>query len=99
MEPHGIVACAINIWNSGKAWLHVFVSDDDSSSRAALRHSVESRMVIENLLQWPLDSGGKKLRVQENFQLICLNQLFFGRSISSKMCLWKTFVWFEEALQ
>jgi len=77
MEPHGIVACAINIWNSGKAWLRVFVSDDDSSSRAALRHSVESRMVIENLLQWPLDSGGKKLRVQENFQLICLNQLFF----------------------
>jgi len=42
MEPHGIVACAINIWNSGKAWLRVFVSDDDSSSRAALRHSVES---------------------------------------------------------
>jgi len=62
MEPHGIVACAISIWNSGKAWLRVFVSDDDSSSRAALRHSVESRMEIENLLQWPLDAYGKKIK-------------------------------------
>jgi len=65
MEPHGIVACAINIWNSGKAWLHIFVSDDDSSSQAALQHSVETGMELENGTDWPLDSNGKKTKVQE----------------------------------
>jgi len=44
MEPHGIVQCATEIWKSGKAWLCVFLSDDDSSSHAALHHSIETRM-------------------------------------------------------
>ena len=46
MEPMGIVECAIKIWDSGKAWLHVFVSDDDSSSHAALKHSYEDKICL-----------------------------------------------------
>jgi len=38
MEPHGIVKCAKDIWNSCKAWLKVFISNDDSTSHAALHH-------------------------------------------------------------
>ena len=44
MEPMRIVECAIKIWNYGKAWLCVFVSDDDSSSCAALKHSYEDKI-------------------------------------------------------
>jgi len=47
MELHGKVQCVTDIWESGKAWLHVFLSDDDSSSHAALHHSIETRMKIE----------------------------------------------------
>ena len=46
MEPQGIVDCAIKIWKSGKAWLHVFVSNDDSSSQAALHHSYEDKVKL-----------------------------------------------------
>jgi len=46
MEPNGIVDCVKQIWNSGKAWLKVFVSDDDSSSHAALKHTLEARMTF-----------------------------------------------------
>jgi len=53
MEPNGLVDCAKQIWNSGKAWLKVFVSDDDSSSPAALKHTLEARMTLENLLEPP----------------------------------------------
>ena len=43
MEPQGIVDCTVKIWNSEKAWLHTFVSNDDSSSRAALKHSYKDK--------------------------------------------------------
>ena len=46
MEPMGIVECAMKFWNSGKAWLCVFVSDDDSSSCAALKHSYEDKIQL-----------------------------------------------------
>jgi len=40
MEPN----CAIQVLNSGKAWLHGFVSDDDSSCCAALKHSYQDKI-------------------------------------------------------
>ena len=63
MEPNGLVDCAKQIWNSGKAaWLKVFVSDDDSSSRAALKHTLEARMFLENLLEPPRGPDGGKMK-------------------------------------
>jgi len=62
MEPNGLVDCAKQIWNSGKAWLKIFVSDDDSSSRAALKYTLEARMFLENLLEPPRGPDGKKLK-------------------------------------
>jgi len=44
MEPMGTVDCAIQVWNLGKAWLQVFISDDDSSSHAALKHPYEDKI-------------------------------------------------------
>jgi len=49
MEPNGIVNCVIQIWNSGKAWLKALVSNDDSSSHVALQHSIEVRMLLDDL--------------------------------------------------
>jgi len=63
MEPNGIVDCVKQIWNSGKAWLKVFVSDDNSSSHAALKHTLEARMTLENLTEPPCGPAGKKLKV------------------------------------
>ena len=60
MEPMGIVECAIKIWDSGKAWLHVFVSDDDSSSRAALKHSYEDKISLNEPVD-PKKKGSGKL--------------------------------------
>jgi len=47
MEQKGIVNCVAQIWNSGKAWLKVFVSDNNSSSHAALKHTIEARILLE----------------------------------------------------
>jgi len=62
MELHGIVQCATEILESGKAWLHVFLSDDDSSNHVALHHSIGTRIQIENTNEWPVDNKGKKLK-------------------------------------
>jgi len=62
MEPNGIVNCVTQIWNSGKAGLKVFVSNDDSSSYAALKHTLEARMTLENLTEPPHGPDGKKLK-------------------------------------
>jgi len=40
----------------------VFVSDDDSSSHAALKHTLEARMTLENLMEPPCGPDGKKLK-------------------------------------
>jgi len=48
---------------SGKAWLKVFVSDDDSSSHAVLKHTLlEARMALENLIEPRHGPDGKKLK-------------------------------------
>ena len=65
MEPNGIVDCVKQIWISGKAWLQVFVSNDDSSSCAALKHTLEARMTLENLTEPPCGPDGKKLKDME----------------------------------
>jgi len=62
MEPNGIVDCVKQIWNSGKAWLKVFVNDDNSSSHAAWKHTPEARMTLENLTEPPHGPDGKKLK-------------------------------------
>ena len=62
MEPNGIVSCALSIWNTGRAWLRTFVSDDDSSSRAALKYSVEARKELDNTNDWPRDEKGHKVK-------------------------------------
>jgi len=69
MEPNGIVECAKKIWKSGIAWLRTFISDDDSSSRAALKHPILTQ-ILNNKLQlcpvdnngWPVDKNGRKLK-------------------------------------
>jgi len=70
MEPMGIVDCTIKIWNSGKAWLCVFVSDDDSSSHAALKHSYEDKIHLNE----PVDS---KKKVLVSYLLGYWSQFFF----------------------
>jgi len=60
MEPNGIVNCVTQIWNLGKAWPKVFVSDDDSSSHVALKHTMEARMFLENLAEPLHGPDGKK---------------------------------------
>ncbi len=57
MELRGIVECATLIWDTGKAWMRVFVSDDDSSSHAALRHNILDKTTVH-----PQDSKGKLLK-------------------------------------
>ena len=58
----GIVQCAIKIWDYGKAWLRVFVSDDDSSSCAALKHSHEDKICLNEAVD-------PKKKVLENYLL------------------------------
>jgi len=53
MEPRGIVECATLIWDTGKAWMRVFVSDDDSSSRAALKHNIKTQMFLDKTTVCP----------------------------------------------
>ena len=65
MEPN----CAVQILNSGKAWLHGFVSDDDSSCCAALKHSDQDKIDSRSQLT--------KTRVQKSFLLGCYSQLVF----------------------
>jgi len=62
MEPNGIINCVTQIWNSGKDWLKVFISDDNSSSHASLKHTLEARMTLENLTGPPCGPDGKKLK-------------------------------------
>ena len=71
MEPNGIVDCMKQIWNSGKAWLKVFVSDDDSSSHAALKHTLEARMTLENLLEPP---RGPDEKIEGYREVTCLDE-------------------------
>jgi len=53
MGPNGIVDCVMQIWNSDKAWLKDFISDNKSSSHAALKHNIEARRLLENLDEPP----------------------------------------------
>ena len=59
MEPHGIVNCAIQVWNSEKAWLHIFVSDDDLSRRAALKHSYDDKILLNKPTDKKKKGSGK----------------------------------------
>jgi len=59
MEPHGIVNCAIQVWNSGKAWLFIFVSDNDSSSQAALKHSYDDKILLNEPTDKKKKGSGK----------------------------------------
>jgi len=67
---HGNCWLCNNIWNSGKAWLHVFVSDDDSSSHAALKHSYKDKICLNE----PVDS---KKKVLLSYLLGYWSQFFF----------------------
>ena len=78
MEPNGLVDCAKQIWNSGKAWLKVLVSDDDSSSRAALKHTLEARMYLEYLLEPPRGPDEKNEGYREVTSLDESTHHFFG---------------------
>jgi len=53
-EPHGIVECAKDIWNYCKAWFKVFIGDDDSTSCAALHHSIPDKIQNGSLTQYPI---------------------------------------------
>jgi len=40
MEPNGILACIITVWNSSIAWMDDFISDDNLSSRCIIKHPI-----------------------------------------------------------
>ena len=44
MEPEGILDCVKQVWNSGIAWIDTFVSDDDSTSRAVIKHKPDNKL-------------------------------------------------------
>jgi len=52
----------LKIWKSGIAWLRTFISDDDSSSRAALRHPILMQIAHNNIKQWPVDKNGRNIK-------------------------------------
>jgi len=53
MEPHGIVDCTIQIWNLGTSNLQEFVSDDNASSRAALKYPIQTQIEKGIINVWP----------------------------------------------
>jgi len=60
---------ALENWKSGIAWLKTFISNDDSSSRAALRHLITTQ-ILNNKIQlcpvdkngWPVDKNRRKVK-------------------------------------
>jgi len=62
MEPHGILECVKSIWRSGIAWVNTFISDDDSSSRAALKHPILTQIAKGYINKWPLDKNNKEVK-------------------------------------
>ncbi len=46
------------IWKSGIAWLKTFISDDDSLSRAALRHPILMQILNNKIQLCPIDKNG-----------------------------------------
>jgi len=60
---------ALENWKSGIAWLKTFISNDDSSSRAALRHLITTQ-ILNNKIQlcpvdkngWPVDKSERKVK-------------------------------------
>jgi len=63
MEPHGTVECAKQVWNSCIACMETFCSDDDSSSRAALRHPIQTQINKGYINEWPVDAkSGRQIK-------------------------------------
>jgi len=62
MEPNGILDCAISVWNSNIAYMDVFLSDNDSSSRCVLKHPIEMQILKAFIKKWPVDKHGKNVK-------------------------------------
>jgi len=62
MEPTGILECVKQVWNSGIAWVDIFVSDDDSTSRAAIKHPINIQMKKGYIIDWPIDKNKKLVK-------------------------------------
>jgi len=66
MEPHGILACMIKVLNSGITRIRDFISDDNSSSRAALHHPNETNnkgrlpLHIQAILRFLVDPSHRR---------------------------------------
>jgi len=48
MEPQGILECVKTVWNHGIAVLNIFISDDDSLSRAVVKHPYMFEKAMHN---------------------------------------------------
>ncbi len=62
MEPYGILECIKKIWYSNIAWGDVFISDDDSTSRAAIKHPIQTQILLGEIDNWPLDKALKQIK-------------------------------------
>jgi len=62
MELQSILECIKTILNSGIAVLHTFISDNDSSSRAFVKHPILIQIEKGIILRWPLDKHGKNVK-------------------------------------
>jgi len=62
MEPQGILECVKAVWKSKKAVLDTFISDDDSSSRAVVKHPILIQIKKDIIKSWPLDKNRKKIK-------------------------------------
>jgi len=62
MEAHGIVDCATQIFDLGPGYMHTFVSNDDSSSRAALHHPLDFKKASGVFIDWPRDKNKRLVK-------------------------------------
>jgi len=62
MEPHGILKCIKKVWLSNIAWSDTIISDDDSTSRAATKHPLQTQMARGDIDEWPIDKAKKQIK-------------------------------------
>lgn len=63
MEPIGAVLLVTRLFREGSVWVHTVITDDDSTTRAALHHSLNDLMEkkLMTKLEWPKNNGAYKL--------------------------------------
>jgi len=62
MEPNGILACIVTVWNSGIAWMDDFISDDNSLLRCIIKHPILIQILKYIINKWPLNKHSKNVK-------------------------------------